>query len=391
MGQIQNINQTSQFNTDLSQSGLLRLPTDLLQEISYYLPCCNLNSVSKRLINIYDENFYQTKLKRDYPELTLKIKTTWKDLYIKSLREGKLSCGTGITRTQLKIPGIKVVYNGSNYGSYISGNTFHKAPNYPSILILRFNGNLYKYHEDSDETILIDTDVVDIDTNIYIKDNKCIHLYETTPTSTERKWTPTEYELDQGNFESVHFYGHISFAVTCKNIIYYFEHNSRTNNTLRILNYQEHVPFGAPSGSIEVASKVKNLQMIENYLFILLENGNLNVGFPGTKFHLGIIKDVQDMKGNVIKIKNEYHIIYINPWKYHHSGNIFKDITDNLISYPLNENNNIKNCIIDCYSTRYLTKKGIYCVQILCDTPELMTEGEFKHICGGSFGMFEIC
>lgn len=145
------------------QSPNMSLPTDILFYISTYLSRGSL-SITKELHQKYDtEYWYELRLKREYPELHLWCRTTYRDLYIKSLKMGNIyqtssydmvHRGESISNEPKLLPsyGTKAVIEGS------------------TTYVLNFNGDLYKIN--GNDVSLKATQVVDIVPRSYITETK---------------------------------------------------------------------------------------------------------------------------------------------------------------------------------------------------------------------------
>lgn len=130
----------------------MSLPNDIIRLISL-LVRPHLFSINKDLITLYDDIWYQDKLQLLYPN-KLYTATNYQDLYKKYLKMGDIYTIYGNEPpVKLSTKGIKAV------GWHFPSGNFHH--------ILDFNGNLYL--EDNNNIKIIDTEVIDIDTKIYIK------------------------------------------------------------------------------------------------------------------------------------------------------------------------------------------------------------------------------
>lgn len=127
------------------------LPHDIIRSISLYcspgIMACN-----KELLVLYNDIWYMDKLQLYNPAIKLYTATNYSDLYKRYKRQGTIRYFQYNTRYNLKVEGIKA-------------SCSHIGANY----ILTFNGELY--HEFDSKIELIDTQVVDIDKNTYIKEN----------------------------------------------------------------------------------------------------------------------------------------------------------------------------------------------------------------------------
>ena len=138
---------------------------DIFKCISLYMNAHKLSLVCKSFNNIYDELWYKQKLTYEY-DTRLWIQTTYQDLYKKSLQSGNIVkytcdknsyiCGERSYQIEIqyKIQGIKI--------TKINNEKF---------MILTFNGDLWIHHNDLN--YLLDSEVIDIDHNIYCTTHEC--------------------------------------------------------------------------------------------------------------------------------------------------------------------------------------------------------------------------
>jgi hypothetical protein len=129
------------------------IPLEIWKEISLSLPY-NFLAISTKLIKIYDESWFEKKIKIKYPNC--KQYNKWEFLYKRSLKSGeiyKYDSSTNLMYT-MNVEGIKI----SSFGHYT-----------PSILT--FDGDLYIY-DIIGNCKLIDNNVLDFDKTTYIKNNE---------------------------------------------------------------------------------------------------------------------------------------------------------------------------------------------------------------------------
>lgn len=123
------------------------LPYDILRNISLHLNPYEL-SICKELYNMYNDFWYENKLKLLCPNVNLFGNS--KDLYKKYLKQGDIFILYGDNLQNLDIKGTKICMMSNNSGR----------------MALTFDGNLYI------NNILIDKNVIDIDIDTYIKNNE---------------------------------------------------------------------------------------------------------------------------------------------------------------------------------------------------------------------------
>ena len=135
------------------------LHTDVFYEISLYCQPFKL-SVNKELNSLYKDDWFKTKLQNLFPDKKLFTATNYKDLYKKYLEEGDIYYVYGSYIQKLEVRGVRAQYK----------DDFDIDHKYPDDYILTFNGELY--HQEKDTVKLIDTEVIDICSYGYIKNNK---------------------------------------------------------------------------------------------------------------------------------------------------------------------------------------------------------------------------
>jgi len=153
---------------------------DILRLISLYLPFNFLN-INKKLSNIYDESWFKDKLLFQYDNI-INNNYTWEWLYRRSLKSGEIflynedHCNI---QKICNINGIKICEITSNFVLSIKED----LEKFKFNMVLTFTGDLYSFYRDKEyvsDLILIDTDVIDIDDNAYIKNNQLYVFPERT-------------------------------------------------------------------------------------------------------------------------------------------------------------------------------------------------------------------
>jgi hypothetical protein len=135
------------------------LHTDLFYEISLYCKPYML-SVNKELNLLYNDDWFKTKLNNLFPDKKLFTGTNYKDLYKRYLEEGDIYYVTNELICKLQIKGVKAQYK----------DDFYINHEFPDDYILTFNGELYS--QIGNDIKLIDTEVIDVSSYGYIKNNK---------------------------------------------------------------------------------------------------------------------------------------------------------------------------------------------------------------------------
>jgi hypothetical protein len=148
---------------------------DVLKLISLQLDPHKL-SINKELHGIYNDTWYHEKLVLSYPNLNLFTITNYKDLYKKSLEQGTISSTIDLKNFhELSIKGVKASLHSCNDN-----------------MILTFNGDLFC------NEVLIDTNVVDITVDAYIKTDE-LYIYpldiDWIKITLEKKLFRIEYDV----------------------------------------------------------------------------------------------------------------------------------------------------------------------------------------------------
>lgn len=138
----------------------MELPFELWKEVSYYLPEHFL-SFNKKLSVIYDEEWYEKMLTG---LRYTKHNRSYRDLYRRWLKSGGIrSYDNSILDEKLPNNIIKVL------------EYFFQEVN---IIMLTFDGDLYCYGIKTGQTILLDTNVKDIEQYCYIKEHELYVIEE---------------------------------------------------------------------------------------------------------------------------------------------------------------------------------------------------------------------
>ena len=139
-----------------------------------------LFSVNKELHLLYNDEWFQNKLQTLFPGRKLFTISNYKNLYRRYLSETDIyyiAYDKRLTYDEISNISLdnhyKLITKGvkaQHCGTWTSG----KSNKYDHILT--FNGELYL--ETDNEIKLIDTEVIDISTNLYIKDNGVYYIFE---------------------------------------------------------------------------------------------------------------------------------------------------------------------------------------------------------------------
>jgi hypothetical protein len=138
------------------------LPKEIWVEISLYLSPDHLLLVNKSFSNLYDNHWCKTYLEFTYPNIDFTKRNDYKNLTMKSTKQGHIWVTKKKNTLNLQLQGIKAC-------SY-----------YRYHVILDFMGNLYIL--DGNKIIQLDEGVVDISREFYIKDHELRRIEIIIPT-----------------------------------------------------------------------------------------------------------------------------------------------------------------------------------------------------------------
>ena len=145
-------------------------PLELFNLISLHCKPCFF-SLNKELHLLYNDEWFQNKLQMLFPGRKLFTITNYKNLYQRYLSETDIyynyCCTTKVSSLSdlelFRMKGVKAQYCGDT-----------RIENFKYDQILTFNGELYI--ETDNGITLIDTEVIDISSNFYIKQNEIYYI-----------------------------------------------------------------------------------------------------------------------------------------------------------------------------------------------------------------------
>lgn len=185
------------------------LPYDIIRQISLYCKPKTI-TINRELSKMYNDIWFYDKLSLDNPGIKLYTSTNYEDLYKKYVKQGIITyyyCQYKDSH-RLHTKGFKIIYHYEDNSYYI----------------LTFNCNLYK--EIGNTISLIDTEVIDIDRNTYIKAYE-LYVYNGIKF-IKHNLIPGNHRLEENNlivpnqkFIKVAYFSHIPLALTSEGIYYY--------------------------------------------------------------------------------------------------------------------------------------------------------------------------
>lgn len=143
---------------------------DIWKLISLHLQFNGLN-LNKELSSIYDESWFKNKLVIQYSDNINKHNNSWKWLYKRSLKSGQIFKYNEDKNTIKKLSIINAIKISEIKSEWILSLN-EDLEKYKINTILTFDGNLYSFYIKNKYIRLIDTNVIDIDDNTYIKNNE---------------------------------------------------------------------------------------------------------------------------------------------------------------------------------------------------------------------------
>ena len=291
-------------------------PIEVWYNISLYLKPQSL-SLNKILSSLYNEFYYKKYLQNKYPELELWAPFGYKELYKKSLLQGKiqirnefLSETNGRNNNHFcEIEGIKC----SRYGF--------------CELVLTFNGDLYYCSSIGINNIkslkCIDNHVIDIAYYGYIKENYVYYLNY----SSLHHFLPPTFSLTNlyDNLQSIQ-----DIDIISKKALYYFKFDSAN---------KDHPVY---SGKYIFEDEIVKIITHFNYKLCLLKSDKLIVLTSSNRI-VGSIDDISELYYHFLKTKDNiyyrYGVYTIEPSKNNYQENLFSEI-------PLQGNYIIRSHII---------------------------------------------
>ena len=168
-----------------------KLPVDIFKLISLYLKpytfsvCCSLHKM-------YTDFWFKDKLILEYPDMELINTVDWnyKYFYKRSLLSGNIytfNRNENKYNSRRKLKDMDLIDIEAIKIEHIDLNTY---------LVLEFNGTLWCYSDILYGKILLDTHVIDIDTNTYIKHNAWYYVSNTEDEDTEEDTEYTDSDDD---------------------------------------------------------------------------------------------------------------------------------------------------------------------------------------------------
>lgn len=323
------------------------LPLDVIRIISNLLPPRALLTVNKKISTAYNGLWYKEFLEKYYQETysfnkDVKLSTKWsyKDLYNKYLFEGRIfkvncddlqnvffgckrklgSVREALPMEKLDIKGIKfsrLTTRHSNGDGYILGD-----------MVLNFNGDINFYYNCKGVQLisLIDTNVTDIEDNMYIKDNK-IYSFKGQLTKNLNHCDCTF----TGFLQSFEADSEIIKVLSTKNTIYIISSNSLYiifDGSITTINKDNKISIIKPEYVTKITFKerIVDINLIIYHISILLQSGKLVLlhklsnnlkGFTDILFEdvcsfmpnliFSMAENVKSIENNIINVDDVYY------------------------------------------------------------------------------------
>jgi hypothetical protein len=223
---------------------LADIPREVVYQISLLLPY-NFLSLNKDLSRIYDESWFESKIKQKYSNCK-QHDNSWEFLYRRMLKSGKIFMYRGKNMHNLYAPVEGIKGSGINH-------------RYQSILT--FDGDLYTY-DIYGNMQLLDSNVININSATYIKKNE---WYRWTEINHKAK----SYLITTGKnyFLSCLYYSDNFFAITNEKI-YQYNHSTGLIITdfdggVRIIKIDTLVVIQKNDGSLYKYNKQQKIEKLE--------------------------------------------------------------------------------------------------------------------------------
>ena len=321
-------------------------PKEVLFAISLYLPPWYLLTINKHFSTIYNEYYYKRYIEWYYPNINFNPKLSYKELCQNSLKEGEIwkRNTTHNSIKNLRIRGMKIFTLSYNKDKY---------------LILKFNSDLYLYDKNKRTSYLIDTEVTDIITSSYIKDNKWYYI---DYLCNKRLIYESEDNFNNISFSEIILQG--MYAST-NYILYKYQ-----NGTLIQKGFDKKIiKITADSCGVNILFENKDL-ICYNYL--------LN--------EVSTISNVTLLKSFCFKKENNYYLLHKK--EYSTGTKITLDLLPELAG-------RIINSIISLRMKMYiLTDKGLFTLYKITEGKyqykETLSKYKIKNIHGNVYGTYEI-
>jgi hypothetical protein len=284
------------------------LPVEALHKILLNLRVNYLITINKHFLSLHNAYYYKCYLGLKYPELT--FVGNFKKLCKKSLKEGTVSMLTKeyiVTNTStMASKALTLPY---------SSSLIH--------LLLRFNGYLYLY--DGSENVLLDTDVIDIETCTYIKRNEWYFIFHNNSPKNIHNYYRHLIVTSDKKFLAVLSYNRWNVTAHTLNTIYNYTSNSTSKPSL-LTSKTFDTPIYKVSECIYSCS-----------IFVLFKNNELIVldnQLRGTKAY---IKNIENIAPCLIKRQGIWSFYQQNIYNgFAHLGT-FKTYVCSFYSYILTD------------------------------------------------------
>lgn len=333
---------------------------DIWRIISFNLPFNSLN-LNKELSSIYNLSWFKDKLLVQYPGFINKHNNSWEWLYKRSLKSGKIfkyNENKNTTKQICLINAIKISEINPKWDLFLEEDFNYYKVN----IVLTFDGDLYTFHRSKNyisDLTLIDTNVIDIDDNTYIKNNKW-YLF---PERINDKITEKIVVLSNySNFLGVSSEDNYICAITKDTFYCYNLYTERETQRLKIHNC------------------LNNVNLIFSGNFIIQKSDDSLIKYDhqydtSTKLEIGTVKNIYP--GSIKLLDNSLIVLS----KYH-SPLLKNELSFYNIS---NEKNTFNNSIFNCGIPFLLIDNNVYSTKNMIknnDKNLLLIYENVKNICG---------
>jgi len=321
---------------------------DVWRLISLYLPFNHLN-INKEFSVIYDQSWFKNKLIMKYGDTI--NNHDWEWLYKRSLKSGQIFKYDEDKNKVKKLLSDEAIKISEIEAEWIL-SLKEDFDNFKIYLVLTFDGNLYsfkKFKKYISKFTLIDTDVINIDDNTYIKKNEW-YVYP------ERKTNKIidKYLIDGNNFLAV----------------------ASEDNFICAITKDHFYCYGLGTGNLRTYDWTDNVNLVFSGDFLILRlDGSLIKYDPRSDLYTVIdIGPVKDIYSGCIKLFDGSFKV------------ILKNHPDDISFHNINIKS-LTNAIFDCGLPMLLANNNVYSTKDQNDLT--LIHENVKNICG-NFDIFFI-
>jgi hypothetical protein len=338
-------------------------PGEVLYNILTHLPPDHMLLVNKHINSLHNELYYKEILENYHHNL--KPFSTWKDLYLRFKEEGDVYFNNSGSLSCRYIRGIKCF----GYVPLLDGGVTS------SVLLLRFNGDLFLINVFDGKAEIIDDRVSDICSSGYIKAHKFYGLFnQHSQTNIQTSIQLLAESTDDFLFISGENGMYTCAATLTKVYIYANKSNSDQKCLSKSFDFKIKAIETTCLGAVDV----------------LLETGEMIV-LNSKLSEINIISDVLNINTRFIQTTKRYLLLpmLLQPIDYLREEANVKDFLDGSVKLSLDSWDEVVKCFLIMNHHFILDKQVLFSVKD-GSTHKIETNFKIKYICGKS-GKYWIC